>query len=267
MSIHLSAQHFIVSLRICVRTLYAVAFGNCFWRIKDEMRWRISSFWSPICRSCLFSPPLSSTRRSRSTGMNCAEVTECCGWLARLPDAWARFALGFVAHFPAVVQMSRPVHAMGNDPREFAHSVNDTIRDAILTCARKPTWVSLIYRTETTTKRCKTEKLKRETDKLNATAAFSLFEYIGQTRGHDGRSVNGALGLWWRRFHSPNWSCFTSRGSESVPIQLAQCWFSGLAISNAKTQIYFSSKMDGSNFIKQHSETVTVWNQATADCS
>ena len=31
----------------------------------------------------------------------------------------------------------------------------DTIRDAILTCARKPTWVSLIYRTEPTTKKCK----------------------------------------------------------------------------------------------------------------
>ena len=31
----------------------------------------------------------------------------------------------------------------------------DMIRDAILTCARKPTWVSLIYRTETTTKKCK----------------------------------------------------------------------------------------------------------------
>ena len=29
----------------------------------------------------------------------------------------------------------------------------DTIRDAILTCARKPTLVSLIYRTETTTKK------------------------------------------------------------------------------------------------------------------
>ena len=36
----------------------------------------------------------------------------------------------------------------------------DTIRDAILTCARKPTRVSLIYRTEPTTKKCKTEKLK-----------------------------------------------------------------------------------------------------------
>jgi len=36
----------------------------------------------------------------------------------------------------------------------------DTIRDAILTCARKPTWIGLIYRTETTTKNCKTEKLK-----------------------------------------------------------------------------------------------------------
>ena len=36
----------------------------------------------------------------------------------------------------------------------------DTIQDAILTCARKPTLVSLIYRTEPTTKKCKTEKNK-----------------------------------------------------------------------------------------------------------
>ena len=34
----------------------------------------------------------------------------------------------------------------------------DTIRDAILTCARKPTWVSLIYRTQPTTKKCKNRK-------------------------------------------------------------------------------------------------------------
>jgi len=40
---------------------------------------------------------------------------------------------------------------------------HDTIRDAILTCAQKPTWVSLIYRTEPTTKKWKTEKkLKSE---------------------------------------------------------------------------------------------------------
>ena len=36
----------------------------------------------------------------------------------------------------------------------------DTIRDAILTCARKPTWVSLIYRTEPTTKKSKNRKTK-----------------------------------------------------------------------------------------------------------
>ena len=36
----------------------------------------------------------------------------------------------------------------------------DMIQDAILTCARKTTWVGLIYRMETTTKNCKTEKLK-----------------------------------------------------------------------------------------------------------
>ena len=50
-------------------------------------------------------------------------------------------------------------------------------------------------------------------------------------------------------------------GNKNVPIQLAQCWFSGLAISNAKIQIYiFSTKIYGSNFIKQHSQTVMVWN-------
>ena len=37
----------------------------------------------------------------------------------------------------------------------------DTIWDAILTCTTKPTWVSLIYHTETTTKKCKTEKQKK----------------------------------------------------------------------------------------------------------
>ena len=36
----------------------------------------------------------------------------------------------------------------------------DTIRDAILACARKPTRVTLIYCTETTAKKWKTEKLK-----------------------------------------------------------------------------------------------------------
>jgi len=47
----------------------------------------------------------------------------------------------------------------------------DTIglRDAILTCSRKPTQVSLICRTETTTKSCKTEKLtSKKTDMLRS---------------------------------------------------------------------------------------------------
>jgi len=44
------------------------------------------------------------------------------------------------------------VQVVGNSQEE--------IGDAILTCARKPTRVILIYRTETTTKKCKTEKVK-----------------------------------------------------------------------------------------------------------
>jgi len=47
-------------------------------------------------------------------------------------------------------------------------------------------------------------------------------------------------------------------GNESVPIQLAQCRFTGLAISSAKLQMHFSNKIYGSNFIEQHSETVMV---------
>jgi len=44
------------------------------------------------------------------------------------------------------------------------HLRYDTIRDVILTRARKPTWVSLIYRAETTTENCKMEKLKSKTE-------------------------------------------------------------------------------------------------------
>jgi len=32
-------------------------------------------------------------------------------------------------------------------------------------------------------------------------------------------------------------------GNESMPVQLAPCWFAGLAISNAKIYIYFSNKI------------------------
>ena len=56
-------------------------------------------------------------------------------------------------------------------------------------------------------------------------------------------------------------------GNESVPIQLAQFRFPGLAIFSAKILIYFSNKIYGNNFIKQHSETVMVWNYQNADCS
>ena len=60
-------------------------------------------------------------------------------------------------------------------------------------------------------------------------------------------------------------------GDESAPIQLAQCRFPGLAIPNDKILIYFFqikyTDCDGRNFIKQHSETVMVWNYQNSDCS
>jgi len=54
----------------------------------------------------------------------------------------------------------------------------DTIRDASLTCARKPTRVGLIYRTEPTTKKCKTEKLEsKRTDMLRSNSK-SLGDHV-----------------------------------------------------------------------------------------
>ena len=61
--------------------------------------------------------------------------------------------------------------------------------------------------------------------------------------------------------------CMSIIGNENVPVQLKQCWFPGLAISSANIKIYCSSKLSGSNFIKQHSETVMVWNYQNVDCS
>jgi len=53
-------------------------------------------------------------------------------------------------------------------------------------------------------------------------------------------------------------------GNQSALIQLAQCRFPVLAISNAKILVYFSNKIYESNFIKQRSETVVVCNYQNA---
>jgi len=45
-----------------------------------------------------------------------------------------------------------------------AANTYDTTRDGILTFARKPTWVSLIYSMETTNKKYKTEKKLKSKD-------------------------------------------------------------------------------------------------------
>ena len=74
-------------------------------------------------------------------------------------------------------------------------------------------------------------------------------------------SDNSAGELGFRHFFS--WL----QGMKSVSIQLAQCWFPGLVISNAKILIYFSRERYRSNFIKQHSKNVAVSNYQTADCS
>jgi len=71
----------------------------------------------------------------------------------------------------------------------------DTIRNAILTCARKPTWVSLIYRTEPTTKKCKNRKrLNSRKQICTEITANSL----GNPCSESWRRKKE--GQWWERF-------------------------------------------------------------------
>ena len=49
----------------------------------------------------------------------------------------------------------------------------------------------------------------------------------------------------------------------TVPVS----WAGVLAISNARMLIYYSNKIHGSNFVKQHSETVMVRNYQNVDCT
>jgi len=47
-------------------------------------------------------------------------------------------------------------------------------------------------------------------------------------------------------------------GNESVPIQLAQCWFPGLAICNAKIYIYFQIKYAEAIFSNRTQKVIAV---------
>jgi len=93
---------------------------------------------------------------------------------------------------------------------------------------------------------------------------------------HAVRSKQCFLWLWLLRNtnRKPNtgrqthWSARLIR-NKSAPIQLSQCRFPLLAISNGKILVRFFSKnkIYGSSFIKQHSETDMVWNYQNTDCS
>jgi len=72
---------------------------------------------------------------------------------------------------------------------------------------------------------------------------LSLFGLLSSTRGR-GNVVGTTSILHWRQHSSGvQWPDLSwAIGNESVPIQLAQCRFPGLAISNAEIQIHFHIK-------------------------
>ena len=67
------------------------------------------------------------------------------------------------------------------------------IRDAILTCARKPTRVSLIYRTEPTTKKCKNRKTKSRKQICSEITVISLGIRVVNHEEEKGRAAVGKI--------------------------------------------------------------------------
>ena len=119
-----------------------------------------------------------------------AAAIECCGGIGHeqspasshctlskcsfpcLPNSYARHSPGrsnivISRRRRSILTIPAPSSALNSKAQpsysvSYVSSFYYTMRDAILTCTQKPTWVSLIYRTETTTKKWKTEKLKSE---------------------------------------------------------------------------------------------------------
>jgi len=85
-------------------------------------------------------------------------ASRCCGFAAEGPASRRSIAALALSGSRAAAATADSVTLSADAGSRTASY--DTIRDAILTCARKPTRIGLIYRTETTTKNCKTEKLK-----------------------------------------------------------------------------------------------------------
>ena len=69
---------------------------------------------------------------------------------------------------------------------------------------------------------------------------------LRKLKSHKTRILNVCLARQPLRLDAPSYDT----GNESVPIQLAQCWFPGLAIASAKMFVYFSNEIYRSNFIK-----------------
>ena len=115
---------------------------NCRHQTRPPLRccrWRVSCWWS-ISSPC--------RRRSRRPAACLPSTTR--------PDRYASRYVQSVhnyTHFTAT-RLSCRVGLRHDTTRHV------TIRDAVLTCARKPTLASLIYRTEPTTRQGKTEKRK-----------------------------------------------------------------------------------------------------------
>jgi len=88
---------------------------------------------------------------------------------------------------------------------------HDTIWDAILTRARKPTWVSLIYRTEPTTKKwrtcCRFAAVGPAGMRYRSTAARPALSSSGVRRANAGSATLSAyVGSWTETCRYPGWS-------------------------------------------------------------
>ena len=102
-------------------------------------------------------------------GLKSMLLNHCVIWHAQLHSSRCFAALMSSSAWCVTVCVRCECMVLSKINELTVRRVNKKLRDAILTCAQKLTWVGLIYRTEPTTETWKTEKTKKkETDMLRS---------------------------------------------------------------------------------------------------
>ena len=139
----------------------------------------------------------------------------------------------------------------------------DTIRDAVLTCDRQPTRVSLIYRTEPTAKKCKNRKTKSRKHICSEITVNSLGNPCSETWRRKRKGCSGK-DLQKRKVLSLEWKSTALSRRHKYLVQ-SRCFYRCILVTLSSTgepilplSGYYTSRAHDENFATASSSSQPV---------